>query len=212
MAFAPRTPFLWRLRTRTLALGPRTLLMGILNVTPDSFSDGGQFASISSALDHALRLLDEGAGDIESREFQQRLNDLAIDFKFDAGIDDFTGTMRTLTDRRDQAFDLLRLALTVPRFDAENRKANQALVDLLNTFATEKKATPAQIALAWLLAKKPWIVPIPGTTKLKRLEENLGAVALRLSAEDMSAIESASGQIKIEGARYPASHEKLVGR
>jgi aryl-alcohol dehydrogenase-like predicted oxidoreductase len=112
----------------------------------------------------------------------------------------------------DTKFDSSDFRSTVPRFDAENRKANQDLVDLLNTFATEKKATPAQIALAWLLAKKPWIVPIPGTTKLKRLEENLGAAALQLSAEDMSAIESASGQIKIEGARYPASHEKLVGR
>jgi aryl-alcohol dehydrogenase-like predicted oxidoreductase len=112
----------------------------------------------------------------------------------------------------DTKFDSSDFRSTVPRFDAENRKANQDLVDLLNTFATEKKATPAQIALAWLLAKKPWIVPIPGTTKLKRLEENLGAAALQLSAEDMSAIESASGQIRIEGARYPASHEKLVER
>ncbi len=101
---------------------------------------------------------------------------------------------------------------TVPRFSEENRKANQPLVDLLNTFAERKKATPAEIALAWLLAKKPWIVPIPGTTKLPRLEENIGAADVELTPEDLSAIESASSHIKLEGARYPASHEQLVGR
>ncbi len=101
---------------------------------------------------------------------------------------------------------------TVPRFEAENRKANQALVDLLERFAADKGVTPAQIALAWLLAKKPWIVPIPGTTKLSRLDENLGALAVGLTAEDVAAIEMASAQIQLVGARYPAFHEKLVGR
>jgi aryl-alcohol dehydrogenase-like predicted oxidoreductase len=100
----------------------------------------------------------------------------------------------------------------VPRFTPENRKANQPLVDLLRAFAEQKQATPAQIALAWLLAKEPWIVPIPGTTKLHRLEENLGAVNVELTPEDLRAIESASSNIKFEGARYPEFHEKMVGR
>jgi len=101
---------------------------------------------------------------------------------------------------------------TIPRFGEENRRANQALVDLVAAFAEQKKATPAQIALAWLLAKKPWIVPIPGTTKLNRLEENLGALNVELSSEDVSAIEIASSHIQLHGARYPEFHEKLVGR
>ena len=109
-------------------------------------------------------------------------------------------------------FDSTDFRSTVPRFQEENRKANQALVDLLTTFAEQKKATPAQIALAWLLAKKPWIVPIPGTTKLDRLEENLGALKVELTLEDLSSIESASSHIRLEGARYPEFHEKLVGR
>ncbi|HVT93952.1 MAG TPA: aldo/keto reductase [Bryobacteraceae bacterium] len=109
-------------------------------------------------------------------------------------------------------FDSTDFRSTVPRFTEENRKANQVLVDLLTTFAKQKKATPAQLALAWLLAKEPWIVPIPGTTKLSRLEENLGALNVQLTPDDLSAIESASSQIKIQGARYPAFHEKLVGR
>jgi aryl-alcohol dehydrogenase-like predicted oxidoreductase len=100
----------------------------------------------------------------------------------------------------------------VPRFSPENRQANQPLIDLLSTFAKQKKATPAQIALAWLLAKKPWIVPIPGTTKLDRLEENLGAVDVELTPEDLRAIESASSNIKFEGARYSEFHEQLTGR
>jgi aryl-alcohol dehydrogenase-like predicted oxidoreductase len=100
----------------------------------------------------------------------------------------------------------------VPRFSEENRKANQALVDLLAKFAERKEATPAQVALAWLLAKDQWIVPIPGTTKLDRLEENLGALNVELTPEDLGAIENASSQIKLEGARYPEFHEKLVGR
>jgi aryl-alcohol dehydrogenase-like predicted oxidoreductase len=109
-------------------------------------------------------------------------------------------------------FDSTDFRSTVPRFNEENRKANQALVDLLSRFAEQKKATPAQVALAWLLAKKPWIVPIPGTTKLKRLEENLGALNVELTADDLNAIETASAHIKLEGARYPEFHEKLVGR
>jgi aryl-alcohol dehydrogenase-like predicted oxidoreductase len=100
---------------------------------------------------------------------------------------------------------------TVPRFSAENRKANKALVELLNQFADQKNATPAQIALAWLLAQKPWIVPIPGTTKLNRLEENLGAVNVELTPDDLSAIEQAASEIKIEGARYPEAAEKMTG-
>jgi aryl-alcohol dehydrogenase-like predicted oxidoreductase len=100
----------------------------------------------------------------------------------------------------------------VPRFTEENRKANQALVDVISAFAQQQHATPAQIALAWLLAKKPWIVPIPGTTKLARLEENLGAIAIELNPNDVRALEEASSKIKVEGARYPAFHASLVGR
>src|SRR4051812_8086576 len=109
-------------------------------------------------------------------------------------------------------FDSTDFRSTIPRFTEENRKANQALVDLLTAVAEDKKATPAQIALAWLLAQKPWIVPIPGTTKLNRLDENLGALNAELTPGDLDAIESASSHIKLEGARYPAAHEKLVGR
>jgi aryl-alcohol dehydrogenase-like predicted oxidoreductase len=100
----------------------------------------------------------------------------------------------------------------VPRFTAEARTANQALVDLLTTIATGKGATPAQIALAWLLAQKPWIVPIPGTTKLHRLEENLGAANLELNAEDLRQIQDALSQVKVEGARYPAHLAARAGR
>ena len=112
----------------------------------------------------------------------------------------------------DTNFDSTDFRSTVPRFTAENRKANQGLVDLISGFAKQKGATPAQIALAWLLAKKPWIVPIPGTTKLARLEENLGAADVNMAADDLRELESASSQIKIEGERYPAFHQKLVGR
>jgi aryl-alcohol dehydrogenase-like predicted oxidoreductase len=101
---------------------------------------------------------------------------------------------------------------TVPRFTAENRKANGPLVDLLNRFAQEKEATPAQIALAWLLAQKPWIVPIPGTTKLHRLEENLGALNVELTSDDLWQIEEAASKITVQGARYPEQHERLTGR
>ena len=111
----------------------------------------------------------------------------------------------------DTKFDNTDFRNTVPRFNPENRKANQALVDLLGKFAQQKKATPAQLALAWLLAKKPWIVPIPGTTKLHRLEENNGAVAIELSKDDLAQIESAAAKIKVEGARYPEHIEKMTG-
>lgn len=109
-------------------------------------------------------------------------------------------------------FDSTDFRSTVPRFNEENRKTNWVLVDMLTGFAEQKGATPGQIALAWLLAKKPWIVPIPGTTKLNRLEENIGATRVLLTTEDLSDLESASSQIEIAGARYPEFHEKLVGR
>ena len=112
----------------------------------------------------------------------------------------------------DTKFDSTDFRNSVPRFSEENRKANQALVDVISSFAKQKKTTPAQIALAWLLAKKPWIVPIPGTTKLERLEENLGAAVIELTTGDVLALEEASSKIKLEGARYPAFHASLVGR
>jgi aryl-alcohol dehydrogenase-like predicted oxidoreductase len=112
----------------------------------------------------------------------------------------------------DTKFDKTDFRNIVPRFTAENRKANQALVDLLGKFAEQKKATPAQIALAWLLAQKPWIVPIPGTTKLHRLEENIGAAAVKLTPEDLREIESAASKITVQGARYPEELQKMVGR
>jgi aryl-alcohol dehydrogenase-like predicted oxidoreductase len=101
---------------------------------------------------------------------------------------------------------------TIPRFNPENRKANQALVDLLGNIERKKKATPAQIALAWLLAQKPWIVPIPGTTKLHRLEENIGAAAVELTPDDLSEIESAASKITVQGARYPEHIEAMSNR
>ena len=112
----------------------------------------------------------------------------------------------------DTKFDNTDFRNTIPRFNPENRKANQALVDLMSKFAEKSKVTPAQLALAWLLAKKPWIVPIPGTTKLHRLEENLGAANVDLTPEDLRAIESASSNIRIEGARYPEWALQTTGR
>jgi len=109
-------------------------------------------------------------------------------------------------------FDSTDFRNTLPRFTSDARKANRALVDLLGEIAKRKKATPAQIALAWLLAKKPWIVPIPGTTKLTRLEENIGAAEIELTREDLSEIESAASQIEVQGARYPEHLEKMTGR
>jgi len=112
----------------------------------------------------------------------------------------------------DTKFDNTDFRNVVPRFTAENRKTNQRLVELLGKFAEQKKATPAQIALAWLLAKKPWIVPIPGTTKLHRLEENIGAADVELTPEDLQAIENVSSSVKVEGARYPQRLEQMTGR
>jgi aryl-alcohol dehydrogenase-like predicted oxidoreductase len=112
----------------------------------------------------------------------------------------------------DTKFDKSDFRNIVPRFTPENRKANQALVDLLTKVAERKKATPAQIALAWLLAQKPWIVPIPGTTKLQRLEENIGAVNFELSPDDLRELDIAASKIAVQGARYPEELQKLVGR
>ena len=112
----------------------------------------------------------------------------------------------------DTKFDKTDFRNIVPRFSEENRKANQALVDALGQFAAQKKATSAQIALAWLLAQKPWIVPIPGTTKLHRLEENIGAAAVELTPDDLRQIDEAASKIPVQGARYPQELQKLVGR
>ena len=119
----------------------------------------------------------------------------------------FTGKMNENT-----TFDSSDFRNTLPRFTPEARKANQALVDLLGEIAKRKKATPAQVALAWLLAQKPWIVPIPGTTKLKRLEENNGAAAIELTPDDLREIETAASKIKVQGARYPERLEQMTGR
>lgn len=118
-----------------------------------------------------------------------------------------------LTGKLDETapFDSSDFRSTLPRFTPEARKANQGLVDLLGKVAKRKKATPAQIALAWLLAQKPWIVPIPGTTKLHRLEENIGAVSIELAPDDLSEIDRAASEIKVEGARYPEKLEKMTG-
>ncbi|WP_278021988.1 aldo/keto reductase [Flavobacterium ginsengisoli] len=109
-------------------------------------------------------------------------------------------------------FDSTDFRNTLPRFTPEARKVNQALVDLLSKIAADKGATNAQVALAWILAQKPWIAPIPGTTKLHRLEENLGAVDLKLSAQDLSEIENLASKIKIEGSRYPEHLQKIAGK
>ncbi len=109
-------------------------------------------------------------------------------------------------------FDSSDFRSTLPRFTPEALKANQALIDLLGTIGKRKNATPAQIALAWLLAQKPWIVPIPGTTKLHRLEENIGAVAVELTPDDLRGIDSAASRIKVQGARYPEKLEQMTGR
>jgi len=113
---------------------------------------------------------------------------------------------------KDTQFDKTDFRNIVPRFSAENREANQAVVDLISEFAKEKKATPAQIALAWILAQKPWMAPIPGTTKLHRLEENLGAANIKLTAEDLRQLDEATKKIDVQGARYPEHLQKMVGR
>jgi aryl-alcohol dehydrogenase-like predicted oxidoreductase len=119
-----------------------------------------------------------------------------------------------LTGKIDEntTFDSTDFRNIVPRFTPEARKANQALVDLLGRVAEQKQATPAQIALAWLLAQKPWIVPIPGTTKLHRLEENIGAAEIELSPDDLSEIETAASKIAVQGARYPEHLQRMTGR
>jgi aryl-alcohol dehydrogenase-like predicted oxidoreductase len=119
-----------------------------------------------------------------------------------------------LTGKIDEntTFDSTDFRNIVPRFTPEARKANQALIDLLREIAERKKATPAQIALAWLLAQKPWIVPIPGTTKLERLDENIGAAAVELTYDDLREIESAASKIAVQGARYPEHLEQMTGR
>jgi aryl-alcohol dehydrogenase-like predicted oxidoreductase len=114
--------------------------------------------------------------------------------------------------KEDTKFDQTDFRNVVPRFSPENRRANQALVDLLGRFAEQKKATPAQIALAWLLAQKPWIVPIPGTTKLHRLEENIAAAAIELTPDDLRQIDNAAAKIPVQGERYPESLQKLINR
>jgi aryl-alcohol dehydrogenase-like predicted oxidoreductase len=113
---------------------------------------------------------------------------------------------------QDTQFDKTDFRNIVPRFTPENRKANQAVVDLLSKVAEQKKATPAQIALAWILGQESWMVPIPGTTKLPRLEENIGAAAIQLTAEDLRQIDNASSKIPVQGARYPENLQKLVNR
>ena len=119
-----------------------------------------------------------------------------------------------LTGKIDETttFDSSDFRNIVPRFTADNRKANLAFVDWLTTFAERKKATPAQIALAWLLAQKPWMVPIPGTTKLHRLDENIGAVAIELTSDDLREIDNAALTVTVQGARYPEHLEKMTGR
>jgi len=119
-----------------------------------------------------------------------------------------------LTGKMDEnaTFASTDIRSSIPRFSPEARKANHPLVDLLGSIGEQKQATPAQIALAWLLAQKPWIVPIPGTTKLHRLDENIGAVAVELSADDLQQIESAASKITVEGARYPEHLEAMTGR
>jgi aryl-alcohol dehydrogenase-like predicted oxidoreductase len=119
-----------------------------------------------------------------------------------------------LTGKIDEntTFDRSDFRNTLPRFTPENRQANQALVDLLARIAKRKQATPAQIALAWLLAQQPWIVPIPGTRKLERLDENIGAVAVELTSDDLREIERAAAEITVQGARYPEELERRTGR
>jgi aryl-alcohol dehydrogenase-like predicted oxidoreductase len=114
--------------------------------------------------------------------------------------------------KENTTFDSSDFRNILPRFAPEARKANQALVDLLGRIAIRKNATPAQIALAWLLARKPWIVPIPGTTKLHRLDENIGAVAIELTSDDLREIDTAASRITVQGARYPEKLEQLTGR
>ena len=119
-----------------------------------------------------------------------------------------------LTGKIDEttSFDSTDFRNTVPRFSAENRRANQALVDLVAAVAARKGRTPAQVALAWVLAQKPWISPIPGTTKRTRLEENLGAADVELTADDLREIDAAASRIEVRGARYPEAAQRMIDR
>ena len=119
-----------------------------------------------------------------------------------------------LTGKIDESttFDSSDFRNVVPRFTPEARATNQALVDLLRSIGERKNATPAQLALAWLLARKPWIVPIPGTTKLNRLDENIGAVSVELTADDLGDVDGAASKIEVQGARYPERLEQMTGR
>jgi aryl-alcohol dehydrogenase-like predicted oxidoreductase len=143
------------------------------------------------------------------REILPMLEELGIGFVpfSPLGKGFLTGTIDDKT-----TFEPTDFRNVVPRFTEENRKANVAFVEWLKSFAARKNATPAQIALAWLLAQKPWIVPIPGTTKRHRLEENLGAANIQLTAEDLGEIDRAASQIEVHGARYPEAMLKIVGR
>jgi len=143
------------------------------------------------------------------REILPTLEELGIGFVpfSPLGKGFLTGAINETTQ-----FDKTDFRNIVPRFTPENRKANQALVDAVSNFAKEKNVTPAQVALAWILAQKPWIAPIPGTTRLHRLEENIAATALVLSAEDLRHITSAVAEVRLEGARYPEHLEKMTGR
>lgn len=113
---------------------------------------------------------------------------------------------------QDTRFDKSDFRNVVPRFSPENRKANQTLVDIVSTFAQNKQATPAQVALAWVLAQKPWMVPIPGTTKVHRLAENLGAAHIELSSDDLRQIDLAASRIQVQGERYPESAQRMINR
>jgi aryl-alcohol dehydrogenase-like predicted oxidoreductase len=143
------------------------------------------------------------------REVLPTLDELGIGFVpySPLGKGFLTGAMN-----QDTRFDSSDFRSSLPRFTPEALRANQALVDLLGAIARRKKATPAQIALAWLMAQKPWIVPIPGTTKLHRLEENIGAAAVELTPDDLREIEGAARKIKVQGARYPEKLEEMTGR
>jgi aryl-alcohol dehydrogenase-like predicted oxidoreductase len=143
------------------------------------------------------------------RELLPTLEELGIGFVpfSPLGKGFLTGTIDERT-----TFDSTDFRNMVPRFSPEARKANKALVDLLATIAARKQATPAQLALAWLLAQRPWIVPIPGTTKRQRLEENIGAAAVQLSPDDLREIDITASTIAIQGARYPEHLDRLVGR
>jgi aryl-alcohol dehydrogenase-like predicted oxidoreductase len=138
-----------------------------------------------------------------------RLEELGIGFVpfSPLGRGFLTGTINAETQ-----FDKSDFRSTVPRFSPENRQANQALVDVLSNFARRKKATPAQIALAWILAQKPWIVPIPGTTKLHRLEENIEAVSFELTADDLQEIDDATSKVELHGARYSEGAQRMINR